>query len=326
MASRASWKPAVIGPASSGPPNSEMSAPAAKISSPPVTTTARADRRSARRRPRAARRSSARDRALTFPLAQGDDGDAVVAPLEGEELRHAASLAHARSVFATGPIGPARTDDAGPGGPARHRRGCGPVRAHVRASTASPRRRQARALGVPAASSYASLATARERPAVPGRARAGARRDVPRPGDGGRVRRRRRRRSATARRPAARARRLRPTTTSSTSSARPRCQRRSTAPRRRPSTGTPVTSDAHVGAVDGHPDVHRRRARCPCSRRVAGDRAAPPGLRQRRSGLGARPVDELHRGHRPWRRHGRAGPASPGVLLGEPSSCTARRW
>ena len=38
-ASSASWNPAVIVAASSGPPNSEMSAPAAKIRSPPVITT-----------------------------------------------------------------------------------------------------------------------------------------------------------------------------------------------------------------------------------------------------------------------------------------------
>ena len=104
MASSAPWKSAVIGPASSAPPNSEMSAPAAKIRSPPVTTTApgrvggqldAASRQLGQQRP---------GQGVDLAVGQGDDGDAVVATIEVEQLAHGASLAP-RSVRRNRPIG-----------------------------------------------------------------------------------------------------------------------------------------------------------------------------------------------------------------------------
>jgi hypothetical protein len=69
IASSASWMLAPIEVASVAPPNSEMSAPAAKIRSPPVTTTAPGG---SSVRARAASRSpatTAPDNAFTLPLA-----------------------------------------------------------------------------------------------------------------------------------------------------------------------------------------------------------------------------------------------------------------
>ena len=68
-ASSAPWKPAVIAPASSAPVNSEMSAPAAKIRSPPVTTTAPGGSALNASAASFSSASRAADRALTLPLA-----------------------------------------------------------------------------------------------------------------------------------------------------------------------------------------------------------------------------------------------------------------
>src|SRR5215211_2161385 len=68
-ASSAPWMAAVIGPASSAVPNSEMSAPAAKMRSPPVITTAPGGSARKLTAISCSRRTTPLDRALTFPLA-----------------------------------------------------------------------------------------------------------------------------------------------------------------------------------------------------------------------------------------------------------------
>src|SRR3954468_9980041 len=68
MASSAPWIATVIGPASSAPPNSEMSAPAAKIFSPPVITTAPGGDAPSSTPISCSRPTTALDNAFTLPL------------------------------------------------------------------------------------------------------------------------------------------------------------------------------------------------------------------------------------------------------------------
>ena len=144
MASSVSWMPAVIGPASSAPPNSEMSAPAAKIRSPPVMTTAPRRIRVQRRRGLAELGQQRLGEGVDLAVGQRDDGDAVVATIEVEQLCHGPSLAHRRSVLGNRPEradleGQNGVDSTSPRSPPRES-----VRALLQlmaGSTASPRRR-----------------------------------------------------------------------------------------------------------------------------------------------------------------------------------------
>ena len=69
MASSVPWNAAVIVPASSWPPNSEMSAPAAKTRSPPVITTAPGRSAASSSAASCSSRSNAPESASTLPLA-----------------------------------------------------------------------------------------------------------------------------------------------------------------------------------------------------------------------------------------------------------------
>ena len=87
------WICSVIGRASSGPPNSEMSAPAAKIRSPPVTTTAPGGSVGEIVGDLVQRGDDRARQGVHLAVVQRDDGDPVVAAFQQDHvIAHAAIL------------------------------------------------------------------------------------------------------------------------------------------------------------------------------------------------------------------------------------------
>ena len=95
-ASSAAWNPAPMIAASSGPPNWEMSAPAAKSRSPPVITTAPGGSAASSSAAAPISASSSPRECVHLAVAQGRDGDAVVASFQRQqfEVGHRRSLAN----------------------------------------------------------------------------------------------------------------------------------------------------------------------------------------------------------------------------------------